>query len=117
MKINKFISYILCNNGIIINLHQLYFPSFSFFSTIKQKSFLSSHFFTPPTKHIRGKTRIFSILLLFHHSTIFHPPTFPLLHPNGALDTILCNLVREDRINILGPVNVCPKGTYSTIYF
>ena len=84
MRINKFISYILCNKGIIVNLHKLHFPSFPFFSPTKQKSFLSSHFSTPPTKHIRGKITIFSILSLFHLLTIFHPPTFPLLHPNGV---------------------------------
>ena len=78
MRINKFISYILCNKGIIINLHKLHFPSFPFFSPTKQKSFLSSHFSTLPTKHIRGKTTIFFIL------SFFHPPTFPLLHPNGV---------------------------------
>ena len=51
MRINKFISYILCNKGIIINLHKLHFLSFPFFSPTKQKSFLSFHFSTPPTKH------------------------------------------------------------------
>ena len=112
MRINKFISYLLYNKSIIVNLHKLHFSSFPFFSPIKQNSFLSSNFSIPPTKHIRGKTTIFSILPLFHPPTIFYPPTFSFLHPNEALNTILCNLVREDRINILGPVNVCLKVTY-----
>ena len=88
MRINKFISYILCNKGIIVNLYKLHVLSFPFLSPTKQKSFLSSHFSTPPTKHIRGKTTIFSILSLFHPPTIFHPPTFPLLHPNKVLEQL-----------------------------
>ena len=68
MSTNKFIFYILCNKDIIVNLYKLHFPSFLFFSPTKQKSFLSSHFSTPPTKHVRGKTIIFSILPLFHSS-------------------------------------------------
>ena len=59
MRINKFISYLLCNKGIVVNLHKLHFSSFSFFSPTKQKSFLSSHFSTPSTKHIREKTKYF----------------------------------------------------------
>ena len=72
MRINKFISYILCKKSIIVNLHKLHFPSFPFFSSTKQKSFLSSYFFTPPTKHIRGKTTIFSILPQFFILPLFH---------------------------------------------
>ena len=72
MRINKFISYILCNKGMIVNLYKLHFPSFLFFSPTKQKSFLSSHFSTPPTKHIRGKTIIFSILPQFSILPLFH---------------------------------------------
>ena len=75
MTINKSISYLLCNKGIIINLYKLYFPSFPFslqpnkriFHTLtfplvqpntqEEKlnifyhlTFPSSYFSTPPTK-------------------------------------------------------------------
>ena len=76
MSINKSISYLLCNKGIIVNLYKLHFL-FSYFSfqpnkrifhlptflslqpnTHKGKlnifyspTFLFSHFSTPPTKH------------------------------------------------------------------
>ena len=30
MSTNKYISYILCNKGIIVNLYKLHFPSFHF---------------------------------------------------------------------------------------
>ena len=90
MSTNKSISYLLCNKGIIVNLYKLHFQSSHFcfkslFFSTKQKSFLSFHFSTLPTKHTREKTKYFlsshfSILLLF-----FHPPTFPLLQPNGPL--------------------------------
>ena len=65
---NKSISYLLCNNGIRVNLYKLYFLSSYFFLT-KQKSFSLSHFSILPTKHIQGKTKFF---LPSHFST---PPT------------------------------------------
>ena len=69
MRINKFISYLLCNKGIVVNLHKLHFSFFSFFSPTTQKIFLSSHFFTSSTKHIRGKTKYFSF---FHNFLSSH---------------------------------------------
>ena len=77
MSINKYISYLVCNKGIIVNLYKLNFPSFHFFSQTKQKSFSPSHFSTPPTKHTRGKTKYFpsshfSILPQFSTLPIFH---------------------------------------------
>ena len=58
MNTNKSISYILWNEGIIVNLYKLHFSSFHF-SPTKQKSFPPSHFSTPPTKHTRGKIKYF----------------------------------------------------------
>ena len=70
MSTNKSISYLLCNKSIIIivNLYKIHL----FFST-KQKSFPSSHFAIPLTKHTRGETKYFlsshfSILPIFHSS-------------------------------------------------
>ena len=62
MNINKFISYLLlCNKGIIVNLHKLHFPSFPFSLQPNKRvfhpptfpsshNFPSSHFSTPPSK-------------------------------------------------------------------
>ena len=55
MSINKSISYILCNKGIIINLYKLHFPSF--------------HFSLQPNTQEEKPN-------------IFYPPTFPLLQLN-----------------------------------
>ena len=82
---NKFISYLLCNKGIIVNLYKLYFSILPLFFSIKQKSFSPSHFFTLPTKYTRGKTKYFLSFHFFIFSLIFHPFIFPLLQPNRLL--------------------------------
>ena len=64
MSTNKFISYLLCNKGIIVNLYKLHFLSSHFFFLIKQKSFLSSNFSILPK---------FSIFPLFHSSNQTDP--------------------------------------------
>ena len=88
MSVNIFISYILYNKNIIVNLYKLYFPT-SHFSLQPNKKV-----FYPPTfpllqPNTRGKTKSFvsshfSILPL-----IFHHLTFPLLQPNGPLSLSL----------------------------
>ena len=77
MSTNKFISYILCNTGIIVNLYKLYFSSFSF-------SFQpNKRVFHPPTfLPLQPNTQEKKL-------NIFHPPTFPLLHLNRPLMLLL----------------------------
>ena len=74
-----FISYILCNKGIIVNIYKLHFPSFHFSLQLNKRVFHTSN------QTHRKENQIFSILSFFHHFTIFHPPTFPLFQPNGPL--------------------------------
>ena len=79
MSTNKSISYLLCNNGIIVNLYKLHF--------------LSSHFSFQPNKRVFHPPTFSSLqpntyegkLNIFHPPIIFHPPTFSLLQPNRHL--------------------------------
>ena len=68
MSINKYISYLLCNKGIIVNLYKLYFSSFLFSLLPNKRVFHSLTFplFQPNTQE--GKVNI------------FYPPTFPSSH-------------------------------------
>ena len=79
ISINKFISYILCNKGIIVNLYKLHFPSSSFSLQPNKKVFHPPNFPLPQPNTQEGKLNI------FHPPTIFHPPIFSLLQPNKAL--------------------------------
>ena len=109
MSTNKFISYLLCNKDIIVNLYKLHFLSshFSFqqtkeFSTSHFPSiqpntyekklnifhpstnFLSSHFSTPLTKRTLRVFYILSFLFSFHTNTPLSVsltlPPIPTLH-------------------------------------
>ena len=75
MSINKSISYLLCNKGIIVNLYKLYFSSYPFSLQPNKRVFHPLTFppFQPNTQE--GKLNI------------FYPPTFPLLQPNGILES------------------------------
>ena len=65
MSKNKYISYLLCNNGILVNLYKLYFLfSYFFFLQLNKRVFYifvfpTSYFFTSTTKHKLGKTKFF----------------------------------------------------------
>ena len=65
MSTNKYISYLLCNKGIIVNLYKLHFPS--------------SHFSFQPNKIVFHPTTFSSLQPNTHEEklNIFHPPTFP----------------------------------------
>ena len=68
MSTNKSISYILCNNGIIVNFYKLHFPSFPF-SLQPNKRVFHPPTFPPFQPNIQeGKPNI------------FYPPTFPTSH-------------------------------------
>ena len=73
MSKNKYIFYLLCNKGIIVNLYKLYFSSFPFSLQPNKRVFhhLTFPSFQPNTQE--GKLNI------------FYPPTFPLLQLNGLL--------------------------------
>ena len=58
MSANKFISYILCNKGIIVNLYKLHFSS-SHFSLQPNKRNFHPPTFPPLQPHMRGKTKYF----------------------------------------------------------
>ena len=77
MSTNKSISYILCNNGIIVNLYKLHFSSFPF--SLQPNKRVFHPFIFPPLQPITQEEKP----NIFHPLTIFHPPTFPLLQPNG----------------------------------
>ena len=68
MSINKSISYILCNKGIIINLYKLHFPSFPFFLQPNKRVFHLPTFPLLQPNTQEGKPNI------------FYPPTFPSSH-------------------------------------
>ena len=68
MSTNKSIFYILCNNGIIINLYKLHFPSFPFFLQPNKIVFHPPTFLPLQPNKQEGKLNI------------FYPPTFPSSH-------------------------------------
>ena len=79
MSTNKSIFYILCNNGIIVNLYKLHFSSFHFSLQPNKRVFHPPTFSPLQPNTQKGKLNI------FHPLTIFHPPTFLLFQINGAL--------------------------------
>ena len=79
MSTNKSIFYILCNKGIIVNLYKLYFSSFHF-SLQPNKRVFHPPTFSPLQPNTQERK-----LNIFHPPTIFHPLSFPLLHPNVLL--------------------------------
>ena len=81
MSTNKSISYILCNKDIIVNLYKLHFPSLPFSFQPNKRVFHSLTFLPLQSNTEEGKLNI------FYPPTIFHYPTFPLLHPNGPLES------------------------------
>ena len=68
MSINKSISYILCNKGIIVNLYKLHFPSFPFSLQPNKRVFHPPTF--PPIQPNTQQEK----------PNIFNPPTFPSSH-------------------------------------
>ena len=69
MSTNKFISYLLCNKGIIVNLYKLHF--------------LSSHFSFQPNKRVFHPPTFPSLQPNTHKGKLnnFYPPTnFPSFH-------------------------------------
>ena len=68
MSTNKFISYLLCNKCIIVNLYKLHF--------------LSSHFSFQPNKKVFHSPTFPSLQPNTHEGklNIFYPPTFPSSH-------------------------------------
>ena len=73
---------LLYNKNIIVNLYKLHF-SFSHFSfQPNKKVFHLLTFSISSTKHTWEKTKSFQSSHFFTLPLIFHPPTFPLLHPN-----------------------------------
>ena len=73
MSTNKYIFYILCNKGIIVNLYKLYFSSLPFSLQSNKRDFYPPTF--PPLQPNTQEGKL----------NIFHPSTFPLLQPNKAL--------------------------------
>ena len=70
MSTNKSISYILCNNEIIVNLYKLHFLYFLFLLQPNKKVFHPPTF--PPLQPNTQDGK----------PNIFHSSTFPLLQPN-----------------------------------
>ena len=103
MSTNKFISYLLCNKGIIINLYKLYFLSSHFsFQPNKRVFHLLTFPSLQPNTH-EGKLNI-SILPLFHPPTNFSssqfstPPSKQTLSKTNCISTIvIANILRRIR--------------------
>ena len=93
MSINKYISYLVCNKGIIVNLYKLNFPSFHFFLKPNKRVFHPLTF--PPLQPNTQEEK----LNIFHPPTIFHPPSFPLLQPNEALTNKISDASSSQDIN------------------
>ena len=73
MNINKYISYLLCNKSIIVNLYKLKFPSFIFFLQPNKRVFHPLTF--PPLQPNTKEKKL----------NIFYPPSFSLLQPNEVM--------------------------------
>ena len=73
MSINKSISYILCNKGIIVNLYKLHFPSFHFSLQPNKRVFHLPTFPPLQPNTQEGKTKYFPSFHNFpssHFSTL-----------------------------------------------
>ena len=81
MSTNKSISYVLCNNVIIVNLYKLHFLSSHFSFQPNEKVFHPLTFPSLQPNTYEGKLNI------------FHPSTFPLPQPNRLLLLILFSLL------------------------
>ena len=98
MSINKSISYLLCNKGIIVNLYKLYFSSFLFSLLPNKRVFHSLTFppFQPNTQE--GKVNI------------FYPPTFPSSH-NFLSSHFSIPLTKQTlRVHLVGGVEKWKDG-------
>ena len=71
MSTNKSIFYILCNNGIIVNLYKLHFSSFHFSLQPNKRVFHPPTF--PPLQPNTQEGKL----------NIFYHPTFSLFQLNG----------------------------------
>ena len=76
-----FLGVVICYFFVLIKHHSLTMVYEQIFSN---SFFLSFHLFTSNQTKKR-ENKIFSILLLFHHPTIFYPLTFSPFQPNGPL--------------------------------
>ena len=96
MSTYKFISYLLCNKGIIVNLYKLYFPSFPFSLKPNKRVFHSLTFppLQPNTHEEKSNLFYFLIFPSSHFSTLSTKRTLNANH----LDSVLffsCILLRE----------------------
>ena len=71
MSINKYISYLLCNKGIIVNLYKLKFSSFPFSLKPNKRVFHPFTFLPLQPNTQEGKLNI------FHPSTFLSSHNFP----------------------------------------
>ena len=77
MSINKSISYILCNKGIIVNLYKLHFPSFHFSLQPNKRVFHLSTFPPLQPNTQEGKTKgmfgncFFPLFSVFKNNFLF----------------------------------------------
>ena len=75
MSANKFIFYILCNKGIIVNLYKLHFSSFPFSLQPNKKVFHPPTFPPLQLNTQEGKPNIFYPPTNFPSSHFSTPPT------------------------------------------
>ena len=75
MSINKSISYLLCNKGIIVNLYKLYFLSSHFSFQPNKRVFYSLTFPSLQPNTYKGKLNIFYPPTNFSSSYFSTPPT------------------------------------------
>ena len=79
-----FISFLLPNSDIIVNLYKLYFLSSHFSSQPNKRVFILPIFLSSQPNTYERKLNLF-FLPLFYPLSIFYPPTFPLLKSKEPL--------------------------------
>ena len=87
MSTNKYISYLLCNKSIIINLYKLYFPSFHF--SLKPNKRVFHSFTFPPLQPNTQEGK----LNIFYPFTFLSSHNFPSSHFSTSLTKRTLNVL------------------------
>ena len=95
MSINKSISYILCNKGIIVNLYKLHFSSFLFSLQPNKRGFHSSTYPSLQPNTQKGKSNIlYSPTFSSSHNFLFFYFFIPQTKGTLSLRTTECFIVK-----------------------
>ena len=107
MNINKFISQLLCNKDIIVNLHKLHFLFLPF--SLQSNKRVFHHLTFPPLQPNTKEEKL----------NIFHPLTFSLPYPNGALGkaTLVLYKVTNQRLCLYISLPILHQKKKKSPYF